>query len=72
MFHPGANLLPPSDCHICFLSEKDVIQSDEKAGSAKSHGGSAQGEPQSSGSRSRAKTGITGRQWSQMAHHQSP
>jgi hypothetical protein len=33
------NLLPTSDCHICFLSEKDVFQSNKKAGSAKSLGG---------------------------------
>jgi hypothetical protein len=33
------NLLPASDFHICFLSEKDVFQSIKKAGSAESYGG---------------------------------
>jgi hypothetical protein len=55
-----ANLIPSPDYPIYFLSEKDVLQPDEKAGSAKPHGGITQGTPQSGGSRSRAETGFTG------------
>jgi len=64
-------LIPHPDYHIYFLSEKDVLQSDKTAGGAKPHGRNSQGTPQSGGSRSRAKTGITGWQWGQMAYHQS-
>jgi hypothetical protein len=56
----AANLIPPPDYPIYFLSEKDVLQSNKTAGGPKPHGGNTQGTPQSGGSRSGAETGITG------------
>jgi hypothetical protein len=44
-FSTFANLISPWDFHICFLSEKFIIQPDENPGSAKSKDASLRSAP---------------------------